>query len=101
MLSIRNYVRPQTIEEAYEYAKKPLSVVLGGMLWLKMQNRNVDFAIDLSDLHLDQIEEVDDEIHIGAMATLRELETNEQLNILHKELLKKAYVILSVFNLET
>ena len=52
MLSIRNYVRPQTIEEAYEYAKKPLSVVLGGMLWLKMQNRNVNFAIDLSDLHL-------------------------------------------------
>ena len=80
MLSIRNYVRPQTIEEAYEYAKKPLSVVLGGMLWLKMQNRNVNFAIDLSDLHLDQIEEVDDEIHIGAMVTLRELETNEQLN---------------------
>ena len=61
MLSIRNYVRPQTIEEAYEYAKKPLSVVLGGMLWLKMQNRNVNFAIDLSDLHLDQIEEVDDD----------------------------------------
>ena len=80
MLSIRNYVRPQTIEEAYEYAKKPLSVVLGGMLWLKMQNRNVNFAIDLSDLHLDQIEEIDDEIHIGAMVTLRELETNEQLN---------------------
>ena len=71
MLSIRNYVRPQTIEEAYEYAKKPLSVVLGGMLWLKMQNRNVNFAIDLSDLHLDQIEEIDDEIHIGAMVTLR------------------------------
>ena len=61
MLSIRNYVRPQTIEEAYEYAKKPLSVVLGGMLWLKMQNRNVNFAIDLSDLHLDQIEEIDDD----------------------------------------
>ena len=73
-------MRPQTIEEAYEYAKKPLSVVLGGMLWLKMQNRNVNFAIDLSDLHLDQIEEIDDEIHIGAMVTLRELETNEQLN---------------------
>lgn len=50
------------------------------MLWLKMQNRNVNFAIDLSDLHLDQIEEIDDEIHIGAMVTLRELETNEQLN---------------------
>ena len=46
MLSIRNYVRPQTIEEAYEYAKKPLSVVLGGMLWLKMQNRNVNFYIN-------------------------------------------------------
>ena len=46
---------------------------LGGMLWLKMQNRNVNFAIiDLSDLHLDQIEEIDDEIHIGAMVTLRE-----------------------------
>ena len=27
MLSIRNYVRPQTIEEAYEYAKKILEKI--------------------------------------------------------------------------
>ncbi len=80
MLTFRNYVRPQTIEEAYEYAKKPMNVVLGGMLWLKMQNRTVNVAIDLSDLHLDQIEEFDDEIHIGAMVSLRKLETSALLN---------------------
>ena len=26
MLSIRNYVRPQTIEEAYEYAKRDMDI---------------------------------------------------------------------------
>ncbi len=80
MLTINNYVRPKTIEEAHDYAVKPKSVILGGMLWLKMMNREVDYAIDLSDLNLDQIEVKDDEIHIGAMVNLRDLEVNPILN---------------------
>ena len=50
------------------------------MLWLKMEKINVGTAIDLSALGLDTIEETDTEILIGAMATLRDLETNAALN---------------------
>ena len=82
MLTIKNYVRPQTLEEACQLAQKRTNVVLGGMLWLKMQNRTVNTAIDLCDLGLDQVTEEEDGFHIGAMVSLRTLETHEGLNSL-------------------
>ena len=57
MLKIKNYVRVQSLEEAYDLCQKKNNVVLGGMLWLKMQRRSIGTAIDLSDLGLDKIEE--------------------------------------------
>lgn len=83
MLKIKNYVRPQSIKEAYDLLmQKKSNVIVGGMLWLKMQNRNVHTAIDLQDLGLDQIEETEDSYRIGAMVTLRELELHPGLNAL-------------------
>lgn len=80
MLTIHNYIRAKSVEEAYELCQNRSSVVLGGMLWLKMQNRTVDYAIDLCDLGLNLIEDKGDEIHIGAMVSLRQLEINSVLN---------------------
>lgn len=80
MLKIRQYIRAKSLEEAYTLCQKKGSVVLGGMLWLKMQDRPVNTAIDLCDLGLDQIEDMDTEYRIGAMVTLRDLETNPMLN---------------------
>ena len=80
MLKIRQYVKAQSLEEAYELCQKKSSVVLGGMLWLKMQNRTVGTAIDLSGLGLDTIEETDTEYRIGAMVSLRTIETHPGLN---------------------
>lgn len=80
MLTINQYVRPQSLDEAYELCQKKNTVVLGGMLWLKMQSRMVGTAIDLCDLGLDTIEETADSFRIGAMATLRMLETHAGLN---------------------
>ncbi len=82
MLKITNYVRAQSLEEAYTLCQKRTSVVLGGMLWLKMQNRSVNTAIDLCDLGLNAIEETEDDFRIGCMATLRMLETHPGLNAL-------------------
>lgn len=82
MLSINQYVRAKSLEEAYTLCQKRNNVVLGGMAWLKMQNRNVGTAIDLCDLELDQIEETPEEYKIGAMVSLRTLETHEGLNTL-------------------
>ena len=80
MLTIKNYVKVQSVEEAYELNKKRSAKVLGGTLWLKMGNRNMQTAIDLSELGLDQIEETEETFKIGAMVTLRQIEKHEGLN---------------------
>ena len=74
------YVRAESLEEAYGLYQKKNNFVLGGMLWLKMRKRPFGTAIDLSDLGLNQIEEDEKEFRIGAYVSLRELETNEALN---------------------
>lgn len=80
MFYYNQYVRAQSLDEAYElYQKKP-NFVLGGMLWLKMKNKTLGTAIDLCDLGLDQIDEDENEFRIGAYATLRKIETHEALN---------------------
>ena len=82
MLTINQYSRPQSLDEAYALCQKKNNVVLGGMLWLKMQRRTVGTAIDLCDLGLDAIEETGAEYQIGAMVPLRALETHAGLNAL-------------------
>ena len=80
MLKIKSYVKVNSIEEAYELNQKKTACVLGGMVWLKMGNRNISTAIDLSGLRLEGIQETDEEFVIGCMTTLRELETDKRLN---------------------
>ena len=80
MLKIKEYVKAESLEQAYELNQKRTNCVLGGMLWLKMSNRNVQKAIDLSGLGLNQIEETEEEFRIGCMTSLRDLECHEALN---------------------
>lgn len=80
MITIKEYVRPQSIREAYERNQKKGSCILGGMLWLKLGGGAVTTAIDLSGLGLDAIEENETEFSIGAMTALRRLETHPGLN---------------------
>ena len=79
MMTIREYKRAESLEEAWQLNQKRSNRVLGGMIWLKMENINVGTAIDLSGLGLDTIEETDEGFSIGAMATLRQLETHAGL----------------------
>lgn len=80
MITIEQYVKVQSLEEAYELNQDLKNVILGGMLWLKTGNRAVKTAIDLSGLGLDKIEDLGDSYKIGAMVSLRQLETNPELN---------------------
>lgn len=80
MMTIQNYVRVKSLEEAFELNQKKTNRVIGGMLWLKMSRSNVNTVIDLSELGLDTIEETDEQFTIGAMATLRQIELHEGLN---------------------
>lgn len=80
MLTIKNYIRAQSLDEAYELCQNKKNIILGGMLWLKMQSSNINTAIDLCDLNLNCIEENQQEYIIGASVSLRQLETNKSLN---------------------
>lgn len=80
MLTINQYVRAESLQQAYELNQKKNNVILGGMLWLKMKNKSIGTAIDLSGLNLDNIEETEDSYSIGAMVTLRQLERHEGLS---------------------
>ena len=80
MLKIKSYVKVNSLAEAYELNQKKTARILGGMVWMKMGNRAISTAIDLSGLGMDAISENDDEFVIGCMTPLHDLETNEALN---------------------
>lgn len=79
MFKCKNYVQPETVDEAYELCQKKQNVIIGGMIWLKMMHKNINTAIDISSLKLDYITEDDNCFHIGAMTCLRKLEVNISL----------------------
>ena len=79
MFTTQNYVVASSLDEAYELNQKPKSTVLGGCGWLKMGRRMMSTAIDLSKLGLDQITEQDEYFALGAMVTLRQIETHPGL----------------------
>lgn len=88
MLSISQYVKAESLEQAYELNQKKNNVILGGMHWIKFMKRNIGTAIDLSDLGLDTIEETKDCFKIGAMVTLRQIEIHEGLNQLSNQAIR-------------
>ena len=59
MLKIKQYVKAESLEQAYELNQKKTNRIVGGMLWLKMSTAQIQTAIDLSGLGLDQIEDYD------------------------------------------
>lgn len=90
MLKIKEIVRPQSLEEAYELNQKRINRILGGMLWMRMSNIQIQKAIDLSGLGLDKIEETEEEFSIGCMVTLRELELHTGLNTCFEGLIRRS-----------
>lgn len=80
----------KSLEEAYELNQKKGSTILGGILWLKMSRRNIQTAIDLSDLDLHTIEETESEFRIDCMCTLRQLELWKELNDYFQNAIKDA-----------
>ena len=91
MHTIRNYIMAESLEQAWELNQKGRNnIIIGGNLWLKMGNRNILNAIDLSGLGLDKIEEDANGFRIGCMATLHDIETHEGLNTEFQDLFREA-----------
>ena len=90
MITIKDYVRVTSLEEAWQLNQNKMNRILGGMLWIRLGNGMVNTAIDLSELNLDFIEENEEEFSIGAMASLRDLEVHEGLNRYSNNAIKNA-----------
>ena len=79
MFTAQQYVKAATLQEAYELNQKRNNAILGGGCWMKMNRRRYQTLIDLSGLGLDKIEKTPEEFVLGAMVTLRQLETSPEL----------------------
>ncbi len=80
-MRINNYVKPSTVEEAYQLlVSSKDNLVLGSGIWMRLSNKVIDTAIDLSLLQLDQIVEKEDKFLIGSYVTLRQIEINNSLS---------------------
>ena len=90
MITIQKYVRAQSLEEAYQLNQSKRNRLIGGMMWLRLGKGSVSTAIDLCDLALDTIEETDTQFSIGAMVSLRQLETHQGLNAYSQGAIKNA-----------
>jgi len=90
MVSIERFVRVKSLAEAYELNQDRSNTVLGGFMWLKMGNRKIENAIDLSGLSLDTIEETGEEFSIGCMCSLRTLELHEGLHHAFQGVIREA-----------
>lgn len=80
MLRINEYVKADSPDEAADLLKKKNTVIIGGMHWVKMQEKDIPVAVDISALGLDKITETDSEFVIGSAVTLRQIETHIVLN---------------------
>lgn len=77
MLQMDNFLFASDLSEAYDtLLSVPGSVVLGGCGYLRLGARSITTAIDLSRLNLDFVRETESDVEIGAMTTLRTLETD-------------------------
>ncbi|ODA39896.1 FAD binding domain-containing protein [Desulfosporosinus sp. BG] len=80
MFTLVDLVQPDNLAEAYQIlSDKRNNTILGGCAFLKMGSKRIGTAIDLTNLNLSYIREQASFIEIGAMTSLREIETHTQL----------------------
>ena len=91
MFTAKDYAMPQTLEEAWQtLTARKTNHIVAGCAWLRMGNKRINTAVDLSDVGLDFINETPEAIEIGAMTTYRSVETSESLQNNFDGILSKA-----------
>ena len=76
MFSAQQYIKATSIQQALELNQKRTSAILGGGCWMRLGKKNCSCLIDLSGLGMDQKEENNNEMSLGAMVTLCEMESS-------------------------
>ena len=99
MVNVGSYFRPQTIGEVYELLsnrKNPTKVLAGGtdlLLHLHKASEPVDI-VDIGDIpQLKTIEEHEDEVRFGSMATFTQIQTSEIILKNYRALAKAAAMV--------
>lgn len=91
MYRANEYIFPQSLDEAADILSKDRQAsVIGGGLWMRLSRSKKTKIIDLSRLGLGGIETCGDTVSVGAMATLREFETDPILSKAFGGVLKDA-----------
>lgn len=82
-MKIREYVQPNDVNEAYEkLVGRKRAVVMAGGIFLRLQKRTVPLVIDLSSLNIGDVKITGNRMTLGAMTTLRQIETDERLPLI-------------------
>lgn len=77
MLTFQKLAQPQSLAEAYEIlTAQKNNFLLGGGAFLRLGSAKRGTAVDLSACELNYIEANEEEVRLGAMASLRDLETS-------------------------
>lgn len=80
-MRMNEFYRAPSINQAYEkLLEHPDNQIIGGGAWLKLTNKNIHTIIDLEACELSGIKDIGNEIEIGAMTTLYEIEKNTLLS---------------------
>ena len=91
MFTISTIAQPDTLEAAYKVLKEKRSnAVLGGCAYLRLGTQKINTGVDLTKLGLRYIKEQNNCIEIGAMASFRDVETNQAINQYAGGMLAKA-----------
>lgn len=91
MYTVKNYYFADSLDDAAALLEKSRrNVIVGGGMWLRMGNRSIQTVIDLSRLGLEGIQETEEDVVIGAMTTLRSVETSDCLRTLFGGALAKS-----------
>jgi CO/xanthine dehydrogenase FAD-binding subunit len=79
-MKIKEMINPSDIQDAYEQlVSRKKATLMGGGIFLRLQRRTIPFVIDLSNLGLNSIEITSTGFTIGAMVSLRQIETNASI----------------------
>lgn len=92
-MRIKNYVKPTSIEKAYELLNaSPKNKLLAGCTFLRMTNVYIPTAIDITQLELNYIKQNQSMIHIGATTPLYDIECSPLINDAFGSVLKDILV---------
>ena len=90
-MKINNYYKAQSLQEAYEVLlEDSKNIIIGGGAWLKLTNKDVETVVDITSIGLNEIIELPNQIEIGSMTSLRQIEQCDAIQQLSNGILSEA-----------